>query len=781
MLKTEFVLSTQKKVNNLFNFDSQQVLYVILAFFIGRANILDKLTPFGISFIAAYIILGKLNIFVLISTILGIFTFHGLKGMDYFIAIIVMSLLFNNSDRLKNLSIISSSIASSILFTIVKFAFILISKPIFIYDIFTILFEGIVVFALTYIFCHSLSMESSEMRYSSESLICGIITLSLMLTGMQNMSIAGLSIKRILSILIILYLGFSEGAFVGGVAGISLGLISYISQPEMPFILSIYGLAGMLTGLFKDLGKLGSSLGFLLGNWIISFYINGFGTSFIKPWELGLAIILFFLLYNVLNNYFSGYMEVALGRMKEKSYSQRKDEITINRLKEISKVFGELSATFKSAAKYEKKFDAEKIYKLIDDIANSLCANCGMRKFCWEEDFHTTYNLIYNTISLMEENKCITEDNLPPSIKDYCINKDKVIEIMRNHFNIFETNAMWEKKLLENRQLVSEQLKEVGNIIEKTIKDIYTKPIFKDDMEEEIYANLKNKKIDVKNVVVVELDENKLEIYIDVDKAYKEKNSQENIERIVTDTIGTPLKVDFILDRPKNEGKRFKLIRSNRYSALTEVATRANDYNNISGDNYTFGEGDNNYFVALSDGMGTGKRAKDESNTAIELLESFLEAKFDKELTLKTINSILMLKSNDEIFTTFDISLLDLYSGKLQVIKMGAPATFIKRKNEVKIINSQSLPVGILKDVDFNIYEEYLEDGDIIIMMSDGVLEANRNIENVEKWMKDIIKSINSINPKVIADTILEVAKNISKNQIRDDMTVLVIKVWKNR
>lgn len=781
MLKTEFVLSKQKKVNNLFNFDSQQVLYVILAFFIGRANILDKLTPFGISFIAAYIILGKLNIFVLISTILGIFTFHGLKGMDYFIAIIVMSLLFNNSDRLKNLSIISSSIASSILFTIVKFAFILISKPIFIYDIFTILFEGIVVFALTYIFCHSLSMESSEMRYSSESLICGIITLSLMLTGMQNMSIAGLSIKRILSILIILYLGFSEGAFVGGVAGISLGLISYISQPEMPFILSIYGLAGMLTGLFKDLGKLGSSLGFLLGNWIISFYINGFGTSFIKPWELGLAIILFFLLYNVLNNYFSGYMEVALGRMKEKSYSERKDEITINRLKEISKVFGELSAIFKSAAKYEKNFDAEKIYKLIDDIANSLCANCGMRKFCWEEDFHTTYNLIYNTISLMEENKCITEDNLPPSIKDYCINKDKVIEIMRNHFNIFETNAMWEKKLLENRQLVSEQLKEVGNIIEKTIKDIYTKPIFKDDMEEEIYANLKNKKVDVKNVVVVELDENKLEIYIDVDKAYKEKNSQENIERIVTDTIGTPLKVDFILDRPKNEGKRFKLIRSNRYSALTEVATRANDYNNISGDNYTFGEGDNNYFVALSDGMGTGKRAKDESNTAIELLESFLEAKFDKELTLKTINSILMLKSNDEIFTTFDISLLDLYSGKLQVIKMGAPATFIKRKNEVKIINSQSLPVGILKDVDFNIYEEYLEDGDIIIMMSDGVLEANRNIENVEQWMKDIINNINSINPKVIADTILEVAKKISKDQIRDDMTVLVTKVWRNR
>ncbi len=50
------------------------------------------------------------------------------------------------------------------------------------------------------------------------------------------------------------------------------------------------------------------------------------------------------------------------------------------------------------------------------------------------------------------------------------------------------------------------------------------------------------------------------------------------------------------------------------------------------------------------------------------------------------------------------------------------------------MINSQSLPVGILKDVDFNVYEEYIEDGDIIIMMSDGVLEANKDVDNVETW-----------------------------------------------
>ena len=84
-----------------------------------------------------------------------------------------------------------------------------------------------------------------------------------------------------------------------------------------------------------------------------------------------------------------------------------------------------------------------------------------------------------------------------------------------------------------------------------------------------------------------------------------------------------------------------------------------------------------------------------------------------------------------------------------------------------------------MKDIDFNVYEEYIEDGDIIIMMSDGVLEADREMYNGESWMKDIIMNIESINPLTIAKKILEEAKNVISND-RDDMTVLVTKVWKN-
>lgn len=149
-------------------------------------------------------------------------------------------------------------------------------------------------------------------------------------------------------------------------------------------------------------------------------------------------------------------------------------------------------------------------------------------------------------------------------------------------------------------------------------------------------------------------------------------------------------------------------------------------------------------------------------------------------MIIKTINSVLRAKSNDEIFTTLDLGFVDLYTGRLQVVKNGSPATFIKKKDGVKIVNNRSLPIGILEDVDFSIYEEDLEDGDIIIMMSDGALESNMQVENLESWMKDVIAGINSENPEIIANEILNIAKFVSKDNLQDDMTVMATKVWKS-
>ena len=780
MFKTEFILPKKKRFDRALEFDSSYFFTIIFAFLIGRVSIMDKLTPFGIGFISTYIITGKFNLYLFLSTILGMFTVHGFAGgSEYFLASSLIFVLYNRFKNLNETSLFKSSIITSVIFILTRLAILLIFKDIFIYDIFSILFEGITVFTLSYIFSYGLSTEKINKTYTNEKIVCSLVILALIISGIGDFSIFNISIKNTVNILLILYFGYSEGALVGATVGMSLGLATYISQTEMPFVLAIYGLAGLFTGLFRELGKIGSVLGFLVANSIISFYINGYIISFITTRELILSIILFYILYKPLDNYLSDYVDMAIGRTKEKNYAERKDQLAINRLREISQLFDNLGKTFRNSTKVDTALDKKEVYQLIDQIANAKCANCGMRRFCWEEGFYTTYYAIFNMISIMEGGGSLIDENIPVAIRDYCINKEEIIEEIKRYFNTFKINTMWKNKILENRILVSDQLEEVAKIVGNIANDIYVNPIFKEDTEEIIFANLKNNKVDVKDVVVMELDRENFEIYVDVEKTYKDVNKGENIKRLVSQSVNTPLKLCLTYGKSQDENQKYKLIKSNRYNALTIAVSEPNDLNEVSGDNYTFGERENSYFVALSDGMGMGEKANRESATAINLLESFLEAKFDEAVALKTINSILMLKSNDELFATLDVSLLDLCTGKLQIIKTGSPATFIKRKGEVKIINSQSLPVGILKDVEFNLYEEYLEDGDIVIMMSDGVLEANENTSNEEIWMKNIIKNIDSLNPTTIANEILNIAKLNSNENHKDDMTILITKIWK--
>ncbi len=777
MLNTEYISSKEKKQNRVLAFNWRYLLPVVLAFLISRASLVDKLTPFGIAFITAHILAGKFNMYMLASSILGILSIHGLAGMDYIITLAILTIIYRFVEKLRQYSLIVSAIITSCIFAAFMSLYGMLFKEFLFYDFLIIGFEALIVFTLTYIFSYTIDAKFQRLG-ANERLISIFITLALVLSGFNELNIYGISIKNLIGIVIILYTAYKKGAFVGSAVGITLGIIAYVSQPQMPFILSIYGLAGLLAGIFKEQGKIGSILGFVLGNGIISFYINGYGISFINLRELILSILIFTLLYKAMDKLLSGYIEDIAVNRKEKAYSLKKDEMIVNKLNEISEVFNEIGETFRKSVE-ENNINVKEVYGMIDIAANNVCANCAMRNFCWGKRFYTTYNSMFKITSLLEEKAPITKDTLPKAIQDYCIKKEDVVKELKVQYEMLKLNNMWKDRIIQNRLLVSEQLEGVSNIIKDMVKDIYINPVFKEDVEEILYNDLRKNKIDVVDVIVAELYKDNIEVYLEVENVYADRNREKDMVKIVSESLGMPMKLEKNIDREKKEKHIFKLIKSNRYSALTEVASKANSKNNISGDSFTFGEGHNIHFAAISDGMGIGKKASKESNMAINLLEKFLEAKFDKELALKTINSILMLKSNDEMCTTLDISMIDLYSGKLQLIKTGAPATFIKKKDRVEVINSQSLPVGILEDVDFNIYEEYLEDGDIIIMMSDGVLEANAKVDNTERWIKDLIAGIGSLNPKTIAEEIIKVASELTDDENRDDMTVLVTKVWK--
>ena len=182
--------------------------------------------------------------------------------------------------------------------------------------------------------------------------------------------------------------------------------------------------------------------------------------------------------------------------------------------------------------------------------------------------------------------------------------------------------------------------------------------------------------------------------------------------------------------------------------------------------------------MCLSDGMGSGIEACQESEMVVDLLEQFLDSGFSQETAARMVNSSLVQSGRDGIFSTLDICAVDLYTGICSFLKAGAAASFIKRDHWVEVISSESLAAGLMQQTDFDKITKKMYHGDYVILMSDGVLDA-LPVNREEEIMKDIIFGIQERTPKDISREILERVLGYSDYRAKDDMTILVAGIWK--
>lgn len=226
----------------------------------------------------------------------------------------------------------------------------------------------------------------------------------------------------------------------------------------------------------------------------------------------------------------------------------------------------------------------------------------------------------------------------------------------------------------------------------------------------------------------------------------------------------------------------YTYISKDKYGLQVGIAKSTKKGSPVSGDTSIQTKlDDGKYLLALSDGMGSGPEARKSSKIAIKMLERLLTSGFEKDTSIKLINSTLSANTEEDMYATLDIQILDLYSGNIEFIKNGACPTYIKRDNEVQILKSESLPTGILEDIDLEVYDKDLEDGDIIVMCSDGILDSNTEYLNKELWVKYLLEDIQTDDVQKIADIIVNEARDNDYGSEKDDMTVIVAKVKKRK
>lgn len=160
------------------------------------------------------------------------------------------------------------------------------------------------------------------------------------------------------------------------------------------------------------------------------------------------------------------------------------------------------------------------------------------------------------------------------------------------------------------------------------------------------------------------------------------------------------------------------------------------------------------------------------------MLENLLLSGFDKNISLDLINTSFM-NQNTEVFATLDIAIIDLYEGTIEFIKSGACPTYIKNNKKVQMIQSNSLPTGMIEGNQIQTFDKDITSGDIMLMCSDGILDANIEYKNKELWVKYMLEDIETTNTKKIADLILNEAIDNTFGNVKDDMSVMVCKFKK--
>ena len=807
-------LNKNRKIKDILKkcFTKQSIILYIIAFMIsfvgfGQAN---AIAPFGIALFAAIlsscIPVGITSILIIIGTFIAFGAGNALNVILVMLLLCISILIkpAKYEDNLNEKRKLGKRVFISCLIIQLGGVFF---KEFFIYELLSSVIYSICAYVFYKIFVNSINviMEIGQKRaYSIEEVMGASLTIAIAISSLGLINIFGYSLKNILCILLVLIMGWKNGILVGATTGITIGTVIGIIGDADPIIVATYALSGMIAGIFNRLGKIGVIIGFIIGNVILTYITNGNTSSVIMIQEILIASLgLLAIPKNIKIDIEDLYGKMKLlpettGRTLEENKS------TIYKLNSMSETISNIAQNYKEAAativdeKELRKQEEENFQIFEKELQNNLE---GIEENILFDDLYSPEdNLTQEIFELLLDGEEINRRDLLDVLakhNNYIVGYEKeyindnveeeisqAVKIINYSYKVSKLNFIWKKKLDENKKVISNQLEEVskaiGNLAEEI--EIPEEDVYKKE-KEEIKTLLEQKEIYITDILIKKDVKGKLTVTLYTNKCEDVEKPTCNIKKMIR-IISSVLKENMVIQKQEcglrlNKSNCVYVFTSeNKQSIQIGIAKTTKTDSSMSGDTSIQTKlEDGKYLLAISDGMGSGKDARQSSKLAISMLEKLLSSGFDKDTSLRLINSTLSTINQDDMYATLDIAIFDLYSGNLEFIKNGACPTYAKNKKDVEILKSVSLPTGIINDIDLVVYDKDLQDEDIIVMCSDGIIESTTEFTNKELWVKFLLEEIETDDAQKIADIILKEAIDNGYGKINDDMTVIVAKI----
>ena len=794
--REEYVESkSEKKKIDLFTnvLQIKNVPIYIISLMIAMVGITGDISPFSVSILGACIVNSIPLLGVVLFSSIGSCIKFGISGLlEYILTALVLIITmfiikprYNDDEKNEKIRLSKNIFIATMIIELAKVGM----AGFTLYDILSIISFSIIAVVFYKIFVNSVVVIrdfSDKKAFSIEEILGASLILAIAVGAFGNFSIFGFSLRNILSILIVLILGWKNGVLVGTTAGVTIGVTLGVITSSDPIMVAAYAISGMVAGVLNRFGKLGVIIGFCLGNVVLAYVSNGYTVELIHFKEILIASIGLLAVPKSIQINIEEFMgnSKLLPVFPDRALNKSKE--TAERLNNVSDTIQEMAKSYKIE---ENTMEEEPIQSNKDIFISELLDNLkGYENNMLYEDMTNTEGQIVDEIfKLLIDKQEITREQLleifakcnsyivgfdDKKISEYLEeNISQMVRVINMSYKISKSSIVWKKKFEENKKNIENQLqgvsKAISSIAENIEKNIKNEELFNNE-KRQIIELLKQREIEIQEISIQREDRFLIEIYMQ-----KSNNTDiEYIEKILTEV----LKEKIVFNIDASIGTRLNFLSDDKYVMAIGNAETTKSNSSISGDSIlNIRLKDGKYLVAISDGMGSGKDARKSSDKALKMLENLLLSGFDKKTSLELINSSL-INQNEEIFATLDIAIIDLYTGNIEFIKSGACPTYIKNGNKVQIIKANSLPAGIINDAGLQSFDIDIVSGEIMLMCTDGILDSNIEYKNKELWLKYLLEDIETNNTKKVADLVLNEAVDNNYGVAKDDMSVVVCK-----
>lgn len=553
---------------------------------------------------------------------------------------------------------------------------------------------------------------------------------------------------------------FGSGA--GAIAGSVSAIGSFLGAGTYPHLAAVLSVAAAVTGLVKDGRKINAVSVMILTSVLctVLFVMDNDNIGLTANVFMGCALFMTIPEKYLING----------ESLRRKVYSDNNiRELFGHRLLFAKNAINDVRKTIDMTAEKLEEESRRDISFVYNSACDEICRKCRYNMQCWGNEYGDSIKQFSSLLKKLREGEAIDEGMFVVPIKDRCTRKTELCEEMTRLYRTYVSSLSGRRRVAQMRSVLTVQLSATEKLLSSLADETREDGDIKSEYNRIAKGALKGLGCDDTRAVNVTLGENGrmyLEAYSD--KAFG--TSKQDMAGAMT--LAFHKNFDLPVVARVGDSYKLSMFTKTTYYLDVEIYQISKKEDSPCGDYYdSFIDNKGNAYIVLSDGMGSGARARIDSAFVCDMLIKLLSAGTGEESAIEIVNASVMLKSSDESFATLELCKVDLYSGDVTIYKAGSADTYIRSGKEYRHLSGSGLPVGAEDVPSYKKYSFNLSSRDMIIMTSDGA-ELN------EGWLfREMAR--NDTELKELAENVARTAKFHSGNKINDDISVIAMRLCK--